>query len=217
LALKAACGYGYAPATFTLNNTGVSAMTWSVSKAPASYRFAPANGVLAAGRTQTVTLSGGGAEKTSWTIQWQDAQGDTGSTSMSTTCTPPFFKLSVTPRTLPSANCNLVNPPSQTVTVTDIGNVPVNWQVSLIEQVTVLGAGTQPWASVDKVGGTLAPGDSEQVIITPNYSFGGSFFSGVCDSTYFGYGFRPYHANFTVIGHPGAGATVTYPIESEGS
>jgi hypothetical protein len=109
-------------------------------------------------------------------------------------------------------------PPPLTVTLTNTGNVPANWHVSIPATDTVYYSPTNsqvPWATLSSTGGTLSAKGGQATatfVITPT---GTSDSIGVCSVA----ASVPYHADVTVTGKTIAyksSTTITYTITGNG-
>jgi hypothetical protein len=163
-------GGPFSPAsiTYTLNNAGDSSITWTASKALAWVSLSKTGGTLAAGGSDSVTVSiNTGANSLdpgsySDTVRFTNTTNGIGSTTraVSLTVTSPG-QLSVSPSAGLSSSGDVggpFDPASITYTLHNPGDSAVTWTVGK----------TQDWVSLSKAGGTLAGGASDSVTVSIN-------------------------------------------------
>jgi hypothetical protein len=161
-------GGPFSPAStaYTLSNPGTAATTWSASKAQAWVSLSKTGGTLAAGESDTVTVSinasASGLAPGSYgdTVSFTNTTSGAGDTTrpVSLTVTSPG-QLSVSPSTALSSSGDTggpFDPASISYTLHNSGEAAITWTAGK----------TQDWVSLAKTNGTLAGGASDTVIVS---------------------------------------------------
>jgi hypothetical protein len=165
-------GGPFAPAsiTYTLSNTGRSAIDWTAGKTKTWVTLSKAGGNLAAGATDTVVVSINSgatslaADSYTDTVTFANTTNGSGNTTRQVSLavgTPPPGVLSVSPAggwSSSGSQGGPFNPASITYTLSNTGGSSANWTA----------AKTQTWVSLSKAGGTLAAGATDTVVVSLN-------------------------------------------------
>ena len=156
--------------TYTLQNTGGSAINWSASNTQSWVSLSSGGGSLTAGASTTVVVSINsganslGAGSYSDTVSFTNTTNGAGNTSRSVALTVQTVipgTLSVSPSTGLSgsgAQGGPFSPSSQTYTLQNTGGSAINWSASK----------TQSWVSLSSTGGSLSAGASTTVVVSIN-------------------------------------------------
>jgi hypothetical protein len=161
-------GGPFTPASqvFTVTNIGAQPLTWSAAKTAAWLDVSSSGGTLAAGASASVTASLNPGATSLTSGSYTDSLVFTNTTNgVGTTSRPvalniaAFGELTVAPTLDLDASGPFGGPfipGSQTYTLTNVGDAPLNWTATKIA----------PWLTLSSAGGTLAPASSTTVTAT---------------------------------------------------
>ncbi len=153
--------------TWTVRNVGGEPIDWTASKTQSWLSLSKTAGTLAPGETDTVivSLNATAASMTvgtyNDTVTFTNTTNGVGDTTRPIVLTIPLPDLAVTPKTgLTSSGTGggPFTPDSTTYTLTNDGGDTLHWTAGK----------TQPWVTLSKTAGTLAPGESDTVTVSIN-------------------------------------------------
>ena len=159
--------------SLVITNTGNAVLNWTASESGNGASFAPLSittGNLAPQASNTIQINPNvanlppGTLNTTITIADSDAGTSVASQKVQVTVViQGQAEISITPPNL-SMDANGTNPKTQTVVLTNTGTAALNWSASVFMDAPAGGT----WLSVDTASGSLAPGESKNIIISCN-------------------------------------------------
>jgi len=172
--VKASTGQNAATQTITLQNSGGQPLDWKASETTADganwLSAIPSSGHLEpnAKANVTVKITSGSLKAGSYqgTLTFSYGALTKQVAVALTLSTPPAASIGVQTSTLAFTTTEGTDPASQTFTITDTGNATLNW--SLTED-----ASGTTYAPATPASGSLAPGQSQTITVTPNVAQAG--------------------------------------------